>query len=93
MNDLPPTNTAISQTTKRALWRKAFRQKTVWRRAATFGLGVGMLQAVINQGDHWLRHAVDSTVIAKTLISPLVGFTLVLFSSAGTWVERSLEKL
>ena len=93
MNDLPPSNSTFSTATKRALWRKAFRQKSVWRRAATFGLSVGLLQAAINQGDHWLRHAVDSTVIAKTIISPLVGFTLVLFSSAGTWVERSLNKL
>ncbi|MBI3417670.1 MAG: hypothetical protein HY043_20450 [Verrucomicrobia bacterium] len=92
MNDLPTTNPTLSTAAKRALWRRAFRQKSVWRRATTFGLSVGMLQAAINQGDHWLRHAVDSTVIAKTIISPLVGFTLVLFSSAGTWVERTLDK-
>ena len=93
MNHLPPTNTPPSTAAKRALWRKAFRQKTVWRRAATFGLSVGLLQAAINQGDHWLRHAVDSIVIAKTIISPLVGFALVLFSSAGTWVEKSLNEV
>jgi hypothetical protein len=78
---------------RRALWRKAFGQRSVWRRDATLGLSVGLLQAGINQGDHWLRHAVDSTVVVKTIISPLVGFTLVLFSAAGTWVERTFSKL
>ena len=40
----------------------------------------------------WLRHAADTTVVAKTIASPLIGFTLVLFSAAGTWVEKSLEQ-
>jgi hypothetical protein len=53
---------------------------------------VGALQAAVNQGDFWLRHTVDKAVIAKTLISPLIGFTLVLFSAAETWVQRTLEQ-
>ena len=77
---------------KRLLWRQAFRQRSVWLRACKLGLSVGCLQATINQGDVWLRHAADTTVVAKTIASPLIGFTLVLFSAAGTWVEKSLEQ-
>ena len=79
--------------TRRALWSLAFRQRSVWLRAVKLGLTVGLLQAVINQGDHWLAHAVDGRVLAKSIISPLIGFTLVLFSAAATWVERTTERL
>ena len=77
---------------RRSLWREALRQPSVWRRACTLGLSVGLLQAAINQGDLWLRQAVDKTVVAKTIVSPLIGFTLVLFSAAQTWVQRTLEQ-
>jgi len=70
-------------------WKDGFRQRSVWRRAATLGLSVGFLQAAINQGDHWLRGAVDGPVLVKSIVSPLVGFALVLFSAAQTWVEKS----
>jgi hypothetical protein len=73
----------------RALWAQAFRQPSVWRRAVRLGLSVGLLQATINQGDHWLNGAVDRAVVIKSLISPLIGFTLVLFSAAETWVQRT----
>ena len=79
----PPADT-------RALWLLALRQRSVWLRALKFGFTVGLLQAVINQGDHWLAHAVDGRVLAKSIISPLIGFTLVLFSAAATWVERTM---
>ena len=68
-----------------------FRQKSVWLRAVKLGFSVGLLQATINQGDHWWRGEFTSTVIAKSIISPLIGFTLVLFSAAETWVQRTLE--
>lgn len=74
---------------RRALWSQAFRQPSVWRRAVRLGLSVGLLQATINQGDHWLSGAVDGTVLLKSIISPLIGFTLVLFSAAETWVHRT----
>ena len=83
---LPPS-------TRRALWFLAFRQRSVWLRAVKLGLTVGLLQAVINQGDHWLAQAVDGRVLAKSIISPLIGFTLVFFSAAATWVERTGEQL
>ena len=71
-----------------ALWVEAFRQPSVWRRAILIGLPVGFLQAALNQGDFWWRHAVDRIVIAKTLISPVVAFSAVLISAGATYVER-----
>ncbi|MBI4662501.1 MAG: hypothetical protein HY735_27105 [Verrucomicrobia bacterium] len=88
MNDFPN----IRARRRRSLWREALRQPSVWRRACTLGLSVGLLQAAINQGEFWLGHAVNKTVIAKTIVSPLIGFTLVLFSAAQTWVQRTLEQ-
>ena len=73
----------------RALWAQAFRQPSVWRRAVRLGLSVGLLQATINQGDHWLSGAVDRAVVIKSIVSPLIGFTLVLVSAAETWVHRT----
>ena len=77
---------------KRELWAQALRQRSVWLRAVKLGLTVGFLQAAINQGDHWVRGEFDSIVILKSVVSPLIGFTLVLFSAAQTWVQRTLEQ-
>ena len=57
-----------------------------------FGFTVGLLQATINQGDHWVRGEVDRVVIIKSIVSPLIGFTLVLVSAAETWVQRTIEQ-
>ena len=76
---------------RRELWRQALSQSSVWLRALKLGFTTGLLQAAVNQGDRWLAHSVDHTVIIKTIVSPLIGFTLVLFSAAATWVERTLE--
>lgn len=76
----------------RALWVLAFRQPSVWQRAVRLGLTVGFLQATINQGDRWFSHTVDSSVIVKSIVSPLIGFTLVLVSAAETWVQRTREQ-
>lgn len=78
-------NSSIS---RHQLWISALRQRSVWKRAATLGLSVGALQAAINQGDHWITGAISPGVIAKTIISPLVGLGLALASAAGTWVDR-----
>ena len=74
------------------LWGRALRQKSVWFRAVKLGLSVGLLQATINQGDHWWHGEFTSRVVAKSIVSPLIGFTLVLFSAAETWVKRTLEQ-
>jgi hypothetical protein len=71
---------------RRDLWKQAFQQRSVWLRACKLGLTTGCLQAAVNQGDVWLRHAENAEVIAKTVISPLIGFTLVFVAAAETWV-------
>lgn len=73
---------------RQSLWVQAFRQASVWRRAAVVGLPIGVLQAVINQGDVWLRHEQTMGTVVKTLISPLVTFSVALISAAGVWVEE-----
>ena len=78
---------------RRTLWGQAFRQRSVWLRALRLGLSVGFLQAVVNQGDHWMSGAVDGMVLLKSIVSPLIGFTLVLVSAAETWVQRTEEQL
>ncbi len=95
MTTTQPAIKAITGSTvfaRRALWRQAFHQRSVWMRAVKLGLTVGFLQAAINQGDHWLGQAVDRTVLLKSIVSPLIGFTLVLFSAAETWVQRTIEQ-
>jgi hypothetical protein len=77
---------------RRVLWRHALQQRSVWWRAVKLGLTVGFLQATINQGDHWLRGEIDRAVIIKSVVSPLIGFTLVLVSAAETWVQRTIEQ-
>lgn len=79
-------------TDKRALWSLALRQRNVWLRAVKFGFTAGLLQAAVNQGDFWLRHEAGLAVVVKTIVSPLIGFTLVLFTSAATWVQKSVEQ-
>jgi hypothetical protein len=81
-----------SNSPKRAFWLLALRQRSVWMRALKFGLSAGLLQAAVNQGDHWLNHAVSPGVVFKTIASPLIAFTLVLFTSAATWVQKSVEQ-
>ena len=73
---------------QRSLWLQALCQAVVWRRAAIVGLPIGLLQAVINQGDVWLRHEETFSTVAKTIVSPLVTFSVALISAAGVWVER-----
>lgn len=83
------TNNAKTTTVNaNSLWHAAFRQRSVWSRAAVVGLPVGCLQAIINQGDIWWHHHANGLVIAKTVISPLVTFSVALLSAAATWVEK-----
>jgi hypothetical protein len=76
---------------KRALWILALRERSVWVRAVKFGLTAGVLQAAVNQGDHWLHRDFPTVVVVKTIASPLIGLTLVLFTSAATWVQKTME--
>lgn len=81
-----------SSRSRSVLWRQALRQRVVWLRALKLGFTTGCLQAAVNQGDVWLRHAVTPEVLAKTIASPLIGFTLVLVAAAETWVQKSSEQ-
>ena len=83
--------TLLKTRSKRDLWLLAFRQRSLWLRALKFGFTAGLLQALVNQGDVWYRHAVSTSVIMKTIASPLIGLTLVLLTSAGTWVQDHYE--
>ncbi|MFA6544616.1 MAG: hypothetical protein WCS99_09345 [Limisphaerales bacterium] len=78
---------------RQSSWVQAFRQASVWRRAAVVGLPIGVLQAVINQGDVWLRHEQTAGTVIKTLVSPLVTFSVALISAAGVWVEQRRRQM
>jgi hypothetical protein len=75
------------------LWAQALAQRVVWTRALVVGLPVGCLQALLNQGDLWWRQQADEVVLIKTIVSPLVTFSVALISAAATRVEkqRNLE--
>jgi hypothetical protein len=75
-----------------ASWLEALQDRAVWSRALRWGAPVGLLQAVINQGDFWMNHAVDGAVLAKTIISPLVTISVALISAAGMHVEKRTEQ-
>jgi hypothetical protein len=62
----------------------AGRDPRVWRRTLVLGLPVGLLQAALNQGDHWWRHEVGPVVVAKTILSPLLSCTIAFVSAAAT---------
>ncbi|HSH95130.1 MAG TPA: hypothetical protein VK968_13345 [Roseimicrobium sp.] len=77
--------------TNRQLWLAALSQRIVWMRVAKVGMPVGILQAVINQGDVWWHHEATGLTLFKTVLSPLVTSSVALVSSAATWVERQRE--
>jgi hypothetical protein len=61
----------------------------VWRKAAPIGLAVGLLQVAVNQGDHWLSHEITTTIIIKSIISPLIGLGLAVVSAAASHQGKS----
>lgn len=65
----------------------ACRDAAVWRRAAKLGLPVGAVQVAINQGDHWIAGAITGAVIAKSLLSPFLSFSIAFVSAAATRAE------
>ncbi|MCI0732367.1 MAG: hypothetical protein L0Y38_00915 [Methylococcaceae bacterium] len=76
------------KTDRKQSWRGALSNRGVWWRACKLGLSVGFLQAIINQGDYWLNHAVSPMVAIKTLLTPLITFSVALVSAAATHVEK-----
>lgn len=74
------------------LWLAALGQRKVWVRAAKIGLPVGCIQSIINQGDVWWHHQATGLTLAKTIVSPLVTFSVALASAAATWVEKQRQE-
>src|SRR5262249_18012712 len=94
----PHTATMHDTDSKAERWLKALQRWSVWQRGLTLGRGVGLVQAIVNQGDHWVRHEMDAAVVVKTILSPLITFSVALVSAAATHVEKisredSYEKL
>ena len=74
------------------MWLNALSNSRVWLRAAKWGVPVGLLQAVIDQGDSWMSHTVNAAVVTKTIVSPLVTFSVALASAAGMHIDRMKEQ-
>jgi hypothetical protein len=72
-------------------WRDAFFNRRVWIQALKIGAPVGILQALLNQGDVWLAHAVTWKVVAKTILSPLLSMSIALVSAAGVVVHKNIR--
>jgi len=70
-----------STTDNRKLWLGEFSHRRV-------GLPIGCLQSVINQGDVWWNGQATGLTLTKTIVSPLVTFSVALVAAAGTWVEK-----
>lgn len=75
------------------LWQQAWSQRKVWRRSLSIGLTVGAAQILVNQGDFWWRGQIDSVVIVKTLVTPMIAISVALYSAAGTYVQMKADRL
>lgn len=75
-----------------ALWKQALSQRGVWRRSLAIGLTVGLIQILVNQGDHWWRLQVDAVLVLKTLTTPLIAISVALFSAAGSFVQVNRDR-
>ena len=75
---MKPTTNAFAR------YLRASREPAVWVRAAKLGLVVGFIQVSLNQGDHWLRHEVDTAVVVKSILSPLLSFAIAFASAVAT---------
>ncbi len=66
------------------MWRQALRDRSVWIRALRIGLPVGLLQIIVNQGDHWLAGTVTTGIVLKTIASPTISTGIALVASVAT---------
>lgn len=62
----------------------AARDPRIWRRTLLLGLPVGLLQTALNQGDRWWIQQVDTLVVAKSILSPLLSCSIAFVSAAAT---------
>ena len=67
--------------------RRAFTTRAVWLRAAKLGLPVGLVQVALNQGDHWLQHEVTTGLVLKSVLSPLLSFSIAFASAVATHAD------
>lgn len=79
----------------RNLWKQALRSKAVWKRALKLGCTVGMIQAVLNQGNYWMQGTVTTEIVVKTIMTPLVTFAVALYAALETQVQqlRAVDKI
>jgi hypothetical protein len=63
-------------------------RRPAWRRILLIGLSVGALQVAVNQGDVWLRGAVDATLVLKSIMSPLIALAVALVSAVWAQADR-----
>lgn len=77
---------APTSTSPRPFLWQACRHPAVWTRAARLGLVVGLIQVSLNQGDHWLRGEINTTLILKSILSPLLSFGIA--SAVATHAEN-----
>jgi hypothetical protein len=76
----------------RARWARVFCRRSVWQWASKRRLAAGLLPATINQGVRWLGGHGHRTVPLRTIMSPVIGFMLVMFSATKTWVQKTLKQ-
>ncbi|MDP3073123.1 MAG: hypothetical protein Q8N18_22710 [Opitutaceae bacterium] len=80
---MPPSAPTPSPT------RRALTTRAVWLRAAKFGVPVGLVQVALNQGDHWLHHEITTGLVLKSILSPLLSFSIAFVSSVATHAGTS----
>lgn len=68
----------------RRRWREALANRAVWRRTLRIGLPVGVLQVMINQGDHWLAGHVSLGVVLKSIAAPIISVGIAWAAAAAT---------
>jgi hypothetical protein len=71
----------------RTPWRYSLLAPQVWKRAACYGFPAGLIQAALNQGDHWMSGHATTLVVLKSVLSPLVGFGVAYIAAATTHHE------
>lgn len=69
----------------------ALRDRQVWRRTLILGLPVGLMQAALNQGDHWYHHAVTPLIFTKTILCPVLSCAIAFASAAVNYGNRNLD--
>ena len=82
--------TGVTHTQRRA---SAWRDARVWHRTLMLGLPIGLLQAALNQGDHWWRHDVNALVLTKTILSPLLSCSIAFASAVAARATRTSKSI